>query len=113
MRHLRSDYDAIQPFPQKRPHTVKIDGVTVDAGDEHLGKHMDPIIPEDEPVFLIRAKDVVGPAVVRTWAHMAAEAGADPDLCLRVAEWADEMELYATHSHTGPQVPDTPEGRLR
>lgn len=29
MRHLRSDYDAIQPWPVKRPHIAKQGGRTV------------------------------------------------------------------------------------
>ena len=115
MRHARLDYESIQPFPQKRPHIVKIDGKTKDVGDDisSLGKHMDPIIPEDEPVFLIRAMDAAGPVTVRFWADETARRGGDPDLVARVRRWADEMSLHALRADTGPKVADTPPGVLR
>lgn len=113
MKHLRADYDAIQPFPTKRKHFVVIDGQKVEADDEHLGKHMDPIIPDDEPVFLIRSKDIVGPRIVELWAHNARSEGADDALCDRVLEFAMEMQEYARVHYNGGKAPDTPEGMLR
>jgi hypothetical protein len=113
MRHLRSDYDAIQPFPVKRQHIVKIDGETVDAnqGIEHLGKRMDPLIPDDEPVFLLRGQDPAAANAVRAYARLARALGSDPEMCNRIMQWADEMEQYAATKQHG--VPDVPEGMLR
>lgn len=114
MKHLRSDYDAIQPWPTKRPHIAKddrgktftmTDALRAAVGDGH------PIIPDDEPVFLIRAQDAVGPAVVELWAHNARAAGADPELCNRVLDWANAMRVYAQEH--GSKVPDVPDGALR
>lgn len=116
MRHAREDYEAIQPFPTKRPHHVRIDGnlvMNIQGDIEHLGKHMDPIIPDDEPVFIIRAKDIVGPETVRMWAQFSEDAGADSELVFKVREWAQEMENYAAIHYNGGKVADTPEGILK
>lgn len=123
MRHCREDYEAIQPFPTRRPHYVKIDGETVLAGDEHLGKHMDPIIPDDEPVFLLRAKDRNAPFLVRQWAReLRVEAEGMPegrarseafDLADRVDAWAAHMVAYAFEHYDGGKVPDTPAELLK
>lgn len=82
MLHARSDYNRIQD----------------PAG----------VIPADEPVFLIRGKDKVGPAAVREWAKHATAAGASlmiVDSALRQAEAMEEWQ--AKH---GSQVPDMPDG---
>lgn len=50
---------------------------------------------DDEPVFVLRAKDRVAPAVVRDWAHRAKGAGVHDDEkvkeamdhALRMEEW--------------------------
>lgn len=117
MRHLRSDYEAIQPWPIKRPHHVKIDGNLTTIGDVPLNdpafvrsvEHgaIAPLIPDDEPVFIIRAKDITGPDAVRGWAELARAAGADPDLCESVEGWADTMAAYAAEHYGGGKVPDT------
>ena len=54
MRHAREDYNRIQ----------------------------DPegLIPEDEPVFLIRGQDQVGAETVERWAFLATAAGADVEI---------------------------------
>ena len=116
VRHAREDYEAIQPFPTKRPHHVKINGeLVMDCTDkpEALGRHMEPIIPDDEPVFLIRAKDIVGPDVVRYWAEQADLNGAAMELVDKVRTWADVMEQYAKDNYNDGKTPDTPEGILK
>lgn len=87
MRHLRSDYDPIQ---------------------DPSGK-----IGADEPVFLLRAKDLIAPEIVQEWALSAEDAGADPAMCKRVQEWADEMRAWQREHANGGKVPDVPEGALR
>lgn len=52
------------------------------------------LIPDDEPVFLIRGQDQVGHLAVRSWAHQhALNGGSDVvyDLAMR---HADLMELW-------------------
>lgn len=125
MRHCREDYEAIQPWPTKRPHHVK-DGVVgvilnydveaEDAAARQAGydgdpRNIQPLIPDDEPVFLIRAQDVVGPAVVNEWARLAEINGADPALCERVRQFAHEMKAYADEH--GKKTPDTPPALLK
>jgi hypothetical protein len=110
MRHLRSDYDAIQPWPVKRPHIGK------DAsGKTHECKAEDaaPIIPDDEPVFLLRANDPVAAHTVRDWANRAQSHGADQHLVSRVLAWADEMDEYRVKHAADKQFPDTPKEVLR
>jgi hypothetical protein len=81
-----------------------------------------PIIPDDEPVFLLRAKDITAPDTVRAWAEyrrMTRRAAADvahipyDDTEKRAREWAEEMEQYAAEHYEGGKIPDTPEGMLR
>lgn len=88
MLHLRTDYQSIQPA----------NGATS--------------IAEDEPVFIVRAKDKVAPMVTRLWAAYALQAGADPETCARVQEWADYMHEYAVEHFDGGKVPDVPKGKL-
>lgn len=84
MKHARSDYDEIQ---------------------DPRGK-----IPEDEPVFLIRAQDTVGAMTVMQWADWASDRGADPKLVAAVREHARSMESWAReHGH---KVPDAPSSAL-
>lgn len=127
MRHLRADYDAIQPWPTKRPHHAKVeeegrDGfvetlyldLTEDSLEQLGGDAgVRPLIPDDEPVFLLRAKDAVAPDVVRLWAHLAETKGADPALVERANAWADEMAAYAATRYAGGKTPDTDRELLR
>ena len=65
------------------------------------------LIPQDEPVFLLRAKDMNAPAVVRLWADIAASNGADANICNAALAHADKMEEW--QSKHGNQIPDMPE----
>lgn len=51
-------------------------------------------IPEDEPVFVIRAQDVCGAAAVRRYADLLVDVHADPDMIAKVREHADEMQAW-------------------
>ena len=116
MLHCRADYMAIQPYPTKRHHWLRDStGHVMEAGSVQ-GKELErlvaagrikPIIPDDEPVFLIRAQDVVGPQTVRGWAHLAEAVGADSKLTRAVLDWADRMEVYGQS-----KVPDCAERLL-
>ncbi|GAI58943.1 unnamed protein product [marine sediment metagenome] len=80
MKHARPDYDLIQ----------------------------DPrgLIPEDEPVFLLRAQDVTAPDAVRYWAMRAGEAGALKNITDAAEEQAEAMvEWQREHEIKIPDMP--------
>jgi hypothetical protein len=67
------------------------------------------LIPEDEPVFLLRGQDMTAPTVMRYWAQVAQHQGADSKIVQRVLDWAREVERYQQESGIA-KVPDLPEG---
>ncbi len=80
MKHARKDYDRIQDPENK--------------------------IPEDEPVFLIRAQDVTAPEVVKYWAAKAKWSGAAQDIVHAAEAHAGRMvEWQREH---GMKIPDMP-----
>ena len=81
MRHARKDYDRIQD----------------PAG----------LIPEDEPVFLLRGKDKAAPRAIRQWAIEAARLGASQAILYAARCQAEAMEDYQRRTGLG-QVPDLP-----
>jgi hypothetical protein len=85
MQHLRSDYD---------------DFAVLDAK-----------IPDDEPVFLLRAQDPSSEIAVRAWCDDAERLGADPDLVRATRDWATRMGEYARAK--GKRVADVPAGALK
>lgn len=51
-------------------------------------------VAEDEPVFVLRAKDRLAPAAVRMWAEIAIAANVDPDKVIEAKMLAHEMEKW-------------------
>ena len=84
MLHARTDYNRIQDPENK--------------------------IKENEPVFLLRAKDKFAPATVRMWAELVRASG-DETLALYVERWAKIMDSW--QNMYGCSVPDVPEEKLR
>lgn len=80
MKHARNDYMSIQ---------------------DSSGK-----IPDDEPVFLLRAKDKLAPLIIRTYADLTTAVGAKADFTALCKLWADQMEKYANEHYDGGKVPD-------
>jgi len=80
MKHAREDYNRIQ----------------------------DPegLIPDDEPVFLIRGQDITGPAAVRNWAILAELQGASAEIVWRARNQAQAMIDW--QAERGAKVPDLP-----
>lgn len=80
MKHARSDYDPIQ----------------------------DPrgLIPEDEPVFLLRAQDVVAPATVEWWVIQARQHGALPEIVKAAEAQARVMRKWQREHKV--KIPDMP-----
>jgi hypothetical protein len=53
------------------------------------------IIPEDEPVFLLRGQDVLAPALLDIYVAMSRNtAGSDDNLLLAVTEHAERMRAW-------------------
>lgn len=80
MKHAREDYNRIQD----------------PAG----------LIPENEPVFLIRGQDLAAPQTLREWARVAEAYGADKEICKAALRQADEMVEYQRSQQF--KIPDMP-----
>ena len=63
-------------------------------------------IPDDEPVFLLRAQDVVAPSIVEIWSIAAHKAGASPDIVNCAYIQAQKMRQWQ-EKHKA-KVPDMP-----
>ena len=83
MKHARSDYDRIQD----------------PAG----------LIPEDEPVFIIRGQDAAAPSTVEFWAAAAAGRGAKQDIVTAAYRQANLMrDWQREHASKIPDMPTEP-----
>ena len=51
-------------------------------------------IPDDEPVFVLRAQDALAPDLVEVWAIRAGSAGCNHDKVLAAHACADEMRRW-------------------
>ena len=69
MKHARSDYDRIQD----------------PAG----------LIPDDEPVFLLRAQDKLAWHIVKIYSYCAELAGASPELVQKCRDHAAKMKAWS------------------
>lgn len=55
----------------------------------------------EEPLFVLRAKDPLAPAVVRTWANNAEATGAhEPEKIAEARALADAMDEYRKRVHS-------------
>ena len=84
MKHAREDYNRIQD----------------PAG----------LIPENEPVFLLRAQDKHAPEVVAFWASLVHREGGDGEIANMAMRQSRAMKDWQ-HAH-GKKVPDLPEGTV-
>jgi len=78
---------------------------------EDYNRIQDPAgkIPIDEPVFLIRGQDTVGPEAVEAWAELAEKLGAGSDIILKAREHAEAMRTWQwCHSKKTPDLPQRP-----
>jgi DNA-binding phage protein len=66
---------------------------------------MSDVIPDDEPVFVIRAQDVVSGDAVRAWADLAEKAGASEKMVAMARNHARLMDQWPKK-----KVPDLPSG---
>jgi len=72
---------------------------------EDYNRIQDPAgkIGEDEPVFLLRAKDKCAPDAVRKWAELCKETG-NKHMAQIAYDWANRMEIWA--GSNGAKNPD-------
>jgi hypothetical protein len=120
MKHARADYNRIQDLAEVMQYLrQQVDDGEIpselffhqleDILEERYGPLKVPPIPMDEPVFLLRAKDIVAPSVVRTWATSAYSSGANDLITATAREHADLMEKWQDeHSYQIPDMPDIP-----
>jgi hypothetical protein len=64
-------------------------------------------IKDDEPVFLLRAKDKLAPTVIRYWADMLKALGGDIATAEHIIKWADKMVAWQIDNNC--HLPDTPQ----
>lgn len=70
-------------------------------------KHNDTCLQkagDDEPIFVLRAQDVLAPGLVRDWAQQARREGAPPHKVDEARELASLMEVWQREH--GCKVPD-------
>jgi len=65
------------------------------------------LIPEDEPVFLLRGQDLAAPFAVRSWAQKVGLLGGDKRLIIAALDFANEMEKWPKKKM--PDLPEKPE----
>jgi len=73
---------------------------------EDYNRIQDPsgLIPDEEPVFLLRATDRAAPCAIEAWAREAARIGASQEIVDMAMGHAKYMEAWQT-AH-GSKVPD-------
>ncbi|HEV7717148.1 MAG TPA: hypothetical protein VGO53_16235 [Steroidobacteraceae bacterium] len=59
---------------------------------------------DDEPIFVLRAKDKLAPLMVRSWVHLAAAEGTPNGKIAQALEVATQMEAWGREH--GSKVPD-------
>ncbi len=80
MKHAREDYNRIQ---------------------DPLG-----LIPDDEPVFLVRGQDILAPYLLRSWAIQLLDKGGSGVMAEMVMKWSKEMEKWQKEHKA--KLPDLP-----
>jgi len=58
-------------------------------------------IADNEPIFVLRARDIIAPTLVRSWVRIASNMGVNQAKLDEALAVANEMEAYST-----PRVPD-------
>ena len=80
MKHAREDYNRIQD-PEN-------------------------IIPENEPIFLLRDKDICAPTAIQAWADDAEKHGAKANIIEAARKQANLMKQWQADHES--QIPDMP-----
>lgn len=69
------------------------------------------LIPEDEPVFLLRGQDALAPSLMLDWASRMRSLGGDPAMADLVRVHANLM-IHWQNEH-GVKVPDLPNSKKK
>jgi hypothetical protein len=64
------------------------------------------VLPLDEPVFILRARDVLAPRVVVHWAHLAEQAGSPKEKVHAALVMAKQMADWQARNEHQVKVPD-------
>lgn len=64
------------------------------------------LIPDDEPVFTIRGKDLLASQAIRTWMAAAEEAGVNQQKMDGVNEHLEAIERFQLEHPERCQIPD-------
>ena len=64
------------------------------------------LIPEKEPVFLLRGQDALAPSLLLDWASRMRSLGGDPKMADLVRVQAHRMILW--QNENGVKIPDLP-----
>lgn len=56
-------------------------------------------VAPDEPIFILRGRDVCAPEAVRKWARMALDAGCPREKVDEALACADKMEAYPNRKY--------------
>ena len=59
---------------------------------------------DDEPIFVIRARDDIGPSVMRFWADELEANGGSPEKAEQACDLAKQMEAW--QKRNGSKLPD-------
>lgn len=59
---------------------------------------------EDEPLFVLRAQDILASKVVRYWASLALAGGTHPEVIAEAIMCADKMDAWPFHKWPGTSV---------
>ena len=62
--------------------------------------------PVDEPIFILRAQDILAPRVVVRWAHLADQAGSPQAKVQAALELAKQMADWQANNPYRVKVPD-------
>lgn len=89
MKHARPDYA----------------GRFVDLG---APGHPDHVIPEDEPVLLVRGQDLCAVPTARCWADSNDALGGDPEMSRLVREHADRIQAWQDANPARAKLADMP-----
>jgi hypothetical protein len=60
----------------------------------------------DEPVFILRAQDILAPRVVVRWAHLAEQAGSPIEKVRGALQLAKQMADWQANNQHSVKVPD-------
>ena len=63
-------------------------------------------IPEDEPTFILAARDKLAPVAIRFWISMAADQGVNADKIRRATEHLDWIERFQSEHPERVKLPD-------